>query len=146
MLLLYMRYYALGCLNPYKFFLHMHTWVSLWYKLLSHLFYWEEQSFTCKLQFMDTTRGISGLLEQAIVIVFSLLLEETMNLAMLPFISLFHFFLHTLFFIITSISSARLLLVGSNQAGSICDSRYNNWFFWLFFLSWNLHVPPHVSL
>jgi hypothetical protein len=51
-------------------------------------------------------RGISGLLEQVVVIVFSLLLEETMNLAMLPFISIFHIFLQTLFFIITSISSA----------------------------------------
>jgi hypothetical protein len=62
---------------------------------------------------MDTTRGISGLLEQVVVIVFSLLLEETLNLAIrtlniaiLTFISLFHMFLHTLFFIITSISSA----------------------------------------
>jgi hypothetical protein len=61
---------------------------------------------------MDTTRGISGLLEQVVVVVFSLLLEESLNLAMLPFISLFHIFLHTLFFIITSISSARLLLSG----------------------------------
>jgi hypothetical protein len=95
---------------------------------------------------MDTTRGISSLLEQVVVIVFSLLLEEPLNLAMLPFISFFHIFLHTLFFIITFIYSAQLLLVGSNQAGGLCDSRYNNWLFWLFFLSCNLHVPPHVSL
>jgi hypothetical protein len=95
---------------------------------------------------MDTTRGISGLLEQVVVIVFSLLLEEPLILAMLPFIIIFHIFLHKLFFIIISISSARFLLVGSNQAGSLCDSRYNNWLFWIFFISWNLHVPPHVSL
>jgi hypothetical protein len=42
-----------------------------------------------------------------------------MNLAMLPFIILFQNFLHILFFIITSIYSALLLLVGSNQAGSL---------------------------
>jgi hypothetical protein len=141
-----MRYSTSSCLNPYKVFLYLHTWVSFWNKLLSHLLYWEEQSFTCKFQSMNTTRGISGLLEHAVVIVFSLLLEEPLNLAMLPFICLFHIFLHTLFFIITSISSTRLLLVGSNHAGSLCDSRYNNWLFWIFFLSWNLHVPPHVSL
>jgi hypothetical protein len=95
---------------------------------------------------MNTTRGISSLLEQVVVIVFSLLLEEPMNLAMLPFISLFHILLHTLFFIIIFIYSAQLLLVGSNQAGSLCDSRYNNWLFWIFFLYWNLHVPLHVFL
>jgi hypothetical protein len=61
---------------------------------------------------MDTTRGISGLLEEAVVIVFALLLEEPLNLAMLPFLILFHVFLHTLFFIITSISSTGLLLSG----------------------------------
>jgi hypothetical protein len=57
---------------------------------------------------MDTTRGISGLLEQVVVIVFSLLLEEplVLNLVMLPFISIFHIFLHTLLFITTSISSS----------------------------------------
>jgi hypothetical protein len=106
MLLFYMRYSASSFLNPYKVFLYLHAWVSFLYKLLSHLLYRDEQSFTCKLQSMDTTRGIYGLLEQVVVIVFSLLLEETLNLAMLPFISLFHILLHTLFFIITSISSA----------------------------------------
>jgi hypothetical protein len=75
---------------------------------------------------MDTIRGISGLLEQFVVIVFSLLMEEPMNLSMLPFISLFHILLHTFFFIITFIYSAQLLLVGSNQAGSLCDSQYIN--------------------
>jgi hypothetical protein len=73
---------------------------------------------------MDTARGISSLLEQVVVIVFSLLLEEplVLNLAMLLFISLFHIFLHTLFIITTSMSSARLLLVGSNQVGSLISS------------------------
>jgi len=86
-----------------------------------NLLYWEEQSFTCKFQSMDTARGIYGLLEQVVVMVFSLLREESLvlNLAKHQFISLFHIFLHTLFFITTSISSARLLLVGSNQAGSL---------------------------
>jgi hypothetical protein len=144
--MLYMRYSASICLNPYKVFLYMDTWLSFWYNLLSRLLYWEEQSLTCKFQSMDTTRGISSLLEQVVVIVFSLLLEEPMNISILPFISIFHIFLHTLFFSITSISSARLLLVGSNHAGSLCDSRYNNWLLWIFFISWNLHVPPHVSL
>jgi hypothetical protein len=50
-------------------------------------------------------------LEQAVFIVFSLLLEESLNLVMLSFISLFHIF-YTLFFIITSISSTRLFLSG----------------------------------
>jgi hypothetical protein len=56
---------------------------------------------------MDIARGISDLLEKVVVIVFSLLLEEplVLNLSMLPFISLFHILLHTLFFITTSISS-----------------------------------------
>ena len=90
--MLYMRYFASSYLNPCKVFLYIHTWVSFWYKLLS--FIWEEQSFTCKFQSMDTTRGIFGLLEQTVVIVFSLLLEETLNLAMLPFISLSYTVIH----------------------------------------------------
>jgi hypothetical protein len=55
---------------------------------------------------MDTAIGISGLLKQDVVIVFSLPLEEHLNLAMLPFINIFHIFLHTMFFIITSNPSA----------------------------------------
>jgi hypothetical protein len=55
---------------------------------------------------MDTAGGMSGLLKRVFVIVFSLLLEEPLNLAMIPFISLFHIFLHTLFFIMTFISYA----------------------------------------
>jgi hypothetical protein len=84
-------------------------------------------------------------LEQAVFIVFSLLLEESLNLVMLSFISLFHIF-YTLFFIITSISSARLFLSGFKPSWESCDSRYNSWLFLLFFLSWNLHVLPYVSL
>jgi hypothetical protein len=112
-----MRYSTSSCLNPYKVFFHLHTWVSFWYKLLSQF---SLQCFTCKLQLMDIVRGIFGLLEQVVVVVFSLLLGEplVLNLAMLPFISIFHIFLHTLFFITTSIPSACTLLVGSNHAGS----------------------------
>jgi hypothetical protein len=146
MLMLYMRYSASSCLNPCKFFLYLHTWVSFWYKLLCHLLYWKEHSFTCKFQSIDTTRGISSLLEQVVAIVFSLHLEEPLNIAMVPFISVFQIFLNTLFFIITFISSSRLLLVGSNKDGSLCDSQYNNWLLWIFFISWNLHVTLHVSL
>jgi hypothetical protein len=67
MLLLCMRYSTSNHLNPYKVFLYLHTWVSFWYKLLPHLPYWEEQYFTCKFQSMDTTQGISNLLEQVVV-------------------------------------------------------------------------------
>ena len=86
---------------------------------------------------------MSGLLEQAIIIVFSLHLGEplVLDLTMLAFISRPYIVLHHNFHFLCLIDFSEF-----RSGWQSCDSRCNDWLFWLFFLSWNLHVLPNVSL
>ena len=92
-------------------------------------------------RYNGSCRGMSGL--QAIIIVFSIHLGEplVMDLTMLSFISLPYIVLHHTFQFLCLISFSEFI-----SGWQSCDSRYNDWLFWLFFLSWNLHVLPYVSL
>ena len=89
----------------------------------------------------DLCRDKSGLLEQVIIIVFSLHLGEplVLDLAMLSFISLPYTVLHHDFQFLCLITFIEFI-----SGWQFYDSWYNDWLFWILFLSLNLHVLPCV--
>ena len=91
----------------------------------------------------DIMSQVEACLEQAIIIVLSLHLGEplVLDITMLSFISLPYTVLHQNFHFFYLIASKRFI-----SSWQSYDSRYNDWLFWFFFLSWNLHVLLHVSL